>query len=164
MNTPPPSVPYPGPGYYVSGYNTDGSPIYTHRADTNDAKSGGGLGWRDSGYPHGKDPQFVDNRVPAIHDNFAIMSLIFSLVWLAGAGGILGIVFGCISHAEARKTNRKPSALASWGIGLSILGFIGTIILIVAVVHASHATGIPGLVPGVTCDNIPIPYSTNPPC
>jgi hypothetical protein len=80
-----------------------------------------------------------DRTAPAVHDGYAIASLVLSLVWLGGLGGILALIFGSMSCDEARKAGRQNSGMAIAGIWLSVLGFIGTVILIIVLVKAgSH--------------------------
>lgn len=66
-------------------------------------------------------------RESAIHDGYAIASLILSLAWLFGIGSILAVIFGNMSDAEAKRQGRKMSGFAAAGQVLGVLGIIGAV-------------------------------------
>lgn len=68
------------------------------------------------------------------HDGLAIASLVLSLLWLGGVGAILAIIFGAVSRRDARRAGRRPSAMATTGIILGVLGIVIIVVVIAAVV------------------------------
>lgn len=72
----------------------------------------------------------MGQRNPAIHDGYAIASLVLSLVWLLGIGSLLAVIFGHMSEAEAKRQDRKTSGFAIAGQVLGVLAIIGAIALL----------------------------------
>jgi hypothetical protein len=70
-----------------------------------------------------------DRRAPAVHDGYAIASLVLSLVWIGGLGSALACIFGGMSESEAKRQHRKASGLAMAGQVIGVLGVIGAIVL-----------------------------------
>jgi Domain of unknown function (DUF4190) len=66
-------------------------------------------------------------RDPPVHDGYAIASLVLSLVWLAGVGSVLAVIFGHISEQEAKRHGRRISGLAIAGQVLGVLELIGMV-------------------------------------
>ena len=71
-----------------------------------------------------------DTRGPAVHDGYAITSLVLSLVWLGGVGSLLAVIFGAMSELEAHRRQRKASGLALAGQLLGALGIVALIVLL----------------------------------
>ena len=76
----------------------------------------------------------------AVHDAYAITSLILSLLWLFGLGAVLGILLGFASNGAAYRNNRRTSLLAVWGIVLGFIGLGGAIMLWAVIAGAMHAS------------------------
>jgi len=64
---------------------------------------------------------------PAVHDGYAIASLVLSLVWLGGVGSLLGIIFGALSEHEAKRQMRRTSGLAIAGQVIGVLGVLAVV-------------------------------------
>jgi Domain of unknown function (DUF4190) len=73
-----------------------------------------------------------DTRGPAVHDGYAITSLVLGLLWLGGVGSVLAVVFGAMSEVNAHRQGRKASGLALAG---QLLGAAGIVALIVILKH-----------------------------
>lgn len=77
----------------------------------------------------------------ATHDGMAIASLVLSLVWLWGLGSLLAVIFGHISHKEAKRLHRQPSGMATAGLVIGYLGLgvalLVTILIVVALSKTS---------------------------
>jgi len=75
-------------------------------------------------------------------NGYAIASLVCSLVWLTGLGGLLGIIFGAVSLRQIKESSgrQRGRAMALWGLWLGILGLVGMIVFIVALT-ANIGTG-----------------------
>jgi Domain of unknown function (DUF4190) len=69
-------------------------------------------------------------RGPAVHDGYAITSLVLGLLWLGGIGSVLAVVFGAMSEVGAHRKNRKASGLALAGQLLGAAGLIGLIVIV----------------------------------
>ena len=64
---------------------------------------------------------------PAVHDGYAIASLVLSLVWLAGLASLLGVIFGAMSEHEAKRQMRRTSGLAIAGQVIGVLGILAVV-------------------------------------
>ena len=76
-------------------------------------------------HPSGGEPAMTttDKRAaPAVHDGYAIASLVLSLVWLGGVASLLGVIFGAMSEHEAKRQMRRTSGLAIAGQVIGVLG------------------------------------------
>lgn len=73
-----------------------------------------------------------NTRGPAVHDGYAITSLVLGLLWIGGAGSVLAVIFGAMSEVSAHRQGRKASGLALAG---QLLGAAGIVALIVIVKH-----------------------------
>jgi hypothetical protein len=71
-----------------------------------------------------------DTKAPAIHDGYAIASLVLSLVWLGGLGSVMACIFGGMSETQAKRAHRKASAMALAGQVFGVLGVIGVLALL----------------------------------
>jgi len=63
-------------------------------------------------------------------DGLAIASLVLSLVWVAGIGSLLAVIFGHSSRGQAKREGMKPSSMATAGVVLGYIG-LGFIVLFV---------------------------------
>jgi hypothetical protein len=79
-------------------------------------------------------------------DHAAITSLTLSLMWLGGLGSLLGVIFGHVSEARARRAGRRRSRLAVTGLVVGYLGLAVMAVLVFLVLAAaqSKSCGIPG--------------------
>ena len=87
-------------------------------------------------------------RVQAkIRDNggraLAIASLVLGLFWVFWIGSVLGLVFGLIALGQIKRNNQKGRPLAITGI---VLGGIGVVILLLAILAAAVGGGSPATV------------------
>lgn len=71
-----------------------------------------------------------DVRGPAIHDGYAIASLVLALAWIGGAGSVLAVIFGAMSEMKAHRRQRRASGLALAGQLLGALGIIAIWVLV----------------------------------
>jgi hypothetical protein len=104
-------------------------------------------------------------RESAVHDGYAIASLVLSLVWFLGVGSLLAVIFGNMSDAEAKRQDRKMSGFAAAGQVLGVLGVIGAVAVALLVlrlpcaVHTvcsvSSATVKVGHIPGTSHRDLP---------
>lgn len=72
----------------------------------------------------------MDERTPAVHDGYALASLVLSLLWLAGVGSVLAVIFGHLSEQGAKRQGRKVSAFAAAGQVLGVAGIVGIVVLV----------------------------------
>jgi hypothetical protein len=63
-------------------------------------------------------------------NGFAIASLVLGIVWLAGVGSILAVVFGAVARRQNKRTGQHGDGLALAGM---ILGAVGIIAIVTAV-------------------------------
>ncbi|MEV4252682.1 DUF4190 domain-containing protein [Spirillospora sp. NPDC049652] len=73
---------------------------------------------------------------------WAVASLIFSILWLCGAGSLLAIVCGAIALPRIRRKGQSGRGLAVAGLVLGVLGLLagGGIALLAGVADHSHRT------------------------
>lgn len=55
-------------------------------------------------------------------EGFAVASLVLSVLWLAGLGSLLAVVFGHLSRRRDRHAGARPNGLALAGL---IIGYVG---------------------------------------
>lgn len=91
----------------------------------------------------GNVPPRESRLAPVVHDGLAIASLVLSLVWLWGLGSLLAVIFGAISRTEARKAGRQPSALATAGLILGIIGLVAAVIITIAIIVMANSHSSP---------------------
>jgi uncharacterized membrane protein len=73
---------------------------------------------------------------------FAIAALVLGLCWFWGTGSILAIVFGVIARKQVKRGERRGGGMATWGLGLGIVGLIAAVIISIAVaVSMGEAAG-----------------------
>ena len=78
-------------------------------------------------------PQDVDTAAAGQLSGFAIASLLMAVLWFAGVGAVLGLVFGYRARREIRESagRKTGSGLATAGI---VLGWIGIAIVVGGVI------------------------------
>ncbi len=97
-------------------------------------------------------------------NGFAIVSALLGVVWFAGIGSVLALVFGYRARREIKRSGGRQKGLGLATAGI-ILGWIGIAILLVAVgsglalFAASTGTGSPGPggTPGPVFSSVPAP-------
>ena len=77
-------------------------------------------------------------------NGLAIASLVLGILWLAGFGSILAVIFGFIARPQMRARNQRGNGLSIAGI---VLGFVGIAVLILGIIgvvasNGSEATGL----------------------
>jgi len=89
-----------------------------------------------AGPPH-YQPYFVAPRT----SGFAIASLVLGILWFAGVGAILAIIFGYSANKEIQQSNGtiQGQGLATAGIILGWIGVVGSILWIILLVALAHA-------------------------
>ena len=73
-------------------------------------------------------------------NGLAIASLFLSIVWLFGAGSIIGIVLGYVSVGQIRDSGGRQGgrAIALAGVVVGIVGLASLAVLIAFVVSSAH--------------------------
>jgi len=97
-------------------------------------------------------------------NGFAIVSALLGVVWFAGIGSVLALVFGYRARREIKRSGGRQKGLGLATAGI-ILGWIGIAIMLVAVgsglalFAASTGTGSPGPggTPGPVFSSVPAP-------
>lgn len=95
--------------------------------------------------PGAGGPQY--GYVPVQKTNgMAVASLVCSLVWLAGVGSILAIIFGFVARGQIKRSEGsvQGNGLAIAGIIIGFVGLVsvaGFVIFVVALVHHCDQTG-----------------------
>jgi hypothetical protein len=89
--------------------------------------------------PAGPPPGWIPNPVPPTNttNGLAIASLVLGIVWLAGIGSILAVVFGFVARKQIRARHQSGNGMALAGI---ILGWIGVGVLILAIIGAATSS------------------------
>lgn len=70
-------------------------------------------------------------------NGLAIASMILGIVWLYWIGSLLALIFGYISRRQIKQSGEKGAGFAVAGI---VLGWVGMVIAILAVIGASNQT------------------------
>jgi Domain of unknown function (DUF4190) len=86
------------------------------------------------GDAHGVQRPLLAQRALAVHDGLAVASLVLSLVWLAGLGSLLAVIFGATSIRTANRENRERSGLAVAGLVIGIFGLVLAAVLIISLI------------------------------
>jgi len=124
---------YQPPGAYQSpsgGYQQPGTyPPGTYPPGTYPQQPGY---WPQGGYPASQST-----------NGLAIASLVLGLFWVFWIGSVLGLVFGLIALGQIKRNNQKGRPLAITGI---VLGGIGVVILLLAILAAAVGGGSPATV------------------
>jgi hypothetical protein len=108
--------------------------------------------WRASDgrwYPPSAPPLVVQPSPPGYAplerrtNGLAVASLVLSLLWLAGLGSLLAVIFGISSRRSIKKSRGQETGggLAIAGLTLGILGIFGSVLFygaVAAVDHAAH--------------------------
>jgi hypothetical protein len=73
-------------------------------------------------------------------NGLAVASLILGIVWIAGLGSLLALIFGGIAKRQIRESGGRQSGsgMATAGIVLGIVGLVGAILWFLAVAVAVH--------------------------
>lgn len=89
--------------------------------------------------PAGPPPGWIPNPVPPTNttNGLAIASLVLGILWLAGIGSILAVVFGFVARKQIRARHQNGNGMALAGI---ILGWIGVGLLILAIIGAATSS------------------------
>jgi Domain of unknown function (DUF4190) len=69
-------------------------------------------------------------RGPAVHDGYAITTLVLGLCGWGTVGSVLAAVFGALSEVEAHRQGRKASGLALAGQVLGVTGIVGLALIL----------------------------------
>ena len=77
---------------------------------------------------------------PTTTNGMSVASLVLGLVWLAGVGSILAIIFGSVARKQIRANGGRQTGrgMAGWGIALGIIGLVGAALWVVLLVVAAH--------------------------
>jgi|SRR5271166_3378633 len=108
--------------------------------------------------PFGSTPYPQNAYQPRSTSGLAIVSFVLSLVWLAGLGSLLAVIFGIVAHSDINRSKGAKSGggLATAGIVIGIVGMLGAGTLFVSIAaldHAVHVALTPTVVPlGTTVD------------
>lgn len=70
-------------------------------------------------------------------NGMAVASFVLGILWLGGLGSLLAVVFGAIGRKQTRATGQSGKGLASWGLGLGIVGLVIAVLWIVVFVVAA---------------------------
>jgi hypothetical protein len=76
----------------------------------------------------------------------AIASMVLGIVWLAGVGAVLALIFGLKARKQIDWSNGTQGGrgMATAGIVLGIIGIIGALIywafVVIAAIHASSSS------------------------
>jgi hypothetical protein len=95
-------------------------------------------------------------------NGFAIVSALLGVVWFAGIGSVLALVFGYRARGEIKRSEGRQKGLALATAGI-ILGWIGIAMLLVAVgsglalFAASTGSSSPGDTPGPVVSSVSVP-------
>lgn len=85
-------------------------------------------------------PPPAEPKKPSQHDGFAIASLVLGLVWIWGLGSLLAVIFGGVHMKQASREGRNASGMAIAGLILGIIGLVGAVVVIIALIVASAST------------------------
>ena len=78
----------------------------------------------------------------SVTSGLAVASLVLAIVWLAGLGSILAVIFALIAQSQIRSSNglKAGSGLATAGLVVGVVGIIGAIATFVLAVVVGTAT------------------------
>ncbi len=138
---PPDQVPGPFPGSSAHGGRQPspgyGPPPYAPGHGPTPGPSGYGYppGYPACGYP----PMAGTNGL-------AVASLVCSLLWVFGLGGVLAIVFGFVARSQIKRSgdSQRGRGLALAGIIIGVAGVMATALLITVAVVVDHRCHQPG--------------------
>lgn len=86
-------------------------------------------------------PPTSTSATPSRVDGFAVASLVLGIVWLAGLGSVLAVVFGHVSRHRAHEHDHAKSGLAMAGLVLGYLGLSILLVILVAFSSGQDAAG-----------------------
>jgi hypothetical protein len=84
--------------------------------------------------------------IRASTNGLAIASLVLGIVWLAGLGSLLALIFGLKARRQIDWSNGTQGGrgMATAGIVLGIIGLVGALaywaIVVIAAIHAGSST------------------------
>ncbi len=100
------------------------------------------------GYGYGYQPGYsAYGYVPAARTNgLAIASLVCSLLWMFGLGGVLAIIFGFVARSQIKRSGdgQRGKGLALAGIIIGFAGVLATALVIAVAVAVDHHCHQPG--------------------
>jgi hypothetical protein len=73
-------------------------------------------------------------------NGLAIASLVLSLLWLAGLGSLLAVIFGAIGMKQTRESGQGGRGLAIAGLTVGIVGLVGSLFWIIVIIAAASAS------------------------
>ena len=79
---------------------------------------------------------------PSTTNGLAIASLVLSLLWLAGIGSVLGVIFGHVSRGQIKRQPEKGNGLALAGLIIGYIGIAGAIAIGVGVAVFATNSGV----------------------
>lgn len=82
------------------------------------------------------------DTTPAGTNGYAIASLVLGIVWIAGLGSLLAVIFGVMAknQIDASGGRQTGRGLAVAGLVLGVVGLIGLIIWIILIAAVSSST------------------------
>jgi hypothetical protein len=88
--------------------------------------------------PYGWAPTYAAPAAPQSTNGLAIASLVLGIVWIAGLGSLLALIFGVVSKRQIRDSGGRQGGggMATAGIVLGIVGIVGAIIWIILIAVA----------------------------
>lgn len=85
--------------------------------------------------------QMRQEPVPRPDTNaLAVAALVLGIVWLAGLGALLAIIFGAIALRQIKHTRESGRGLAVAGLTLGAVGIVVPAVLVAAVIAASNSS------------------------
>jgi uncharacterized membrane protein len=90
--------------------------------------------------PYGVPPVYVAPVAQQSTNGLAVASLVLGIVWLAGLGSLLALIFGIVSKRQIRDSGGRQSGsgMATAGIVLGIVGIVGAIFWIILIAVAAN--------------------------
>jgi len=93
--------------------------------------------------PYAGDPYqgTAYSQLPPKTNALAVISLVLSIIWVAGLGAVLAVIFGFVARSQISKSNGRQKGLgvATAGIVVGFVGVAGAIVLIIGVVLVSSS-------------------------
>lgn len=88
--------------------------------------------------PYGWAPAYAPPVAQQSTNGLAVASLVLGIVWIAGVGSLLALIFGIVSKRQIRDSRGRQigSGMATAGIVLGIVGIAGAILWFVLIAVA----------------------------